>query len=59
VVLGGQRNLKPEGLKIEAEGRGRGGVLGEGRLAPPHQLGSGERCKLHSGAEIEFWHSLA
>ena len=37
-VLGGnsgtwatrRRSLKPEGLKIEAEGRGRGGVLGEG-----------------------------
>ena len=31
VVLGGQRSLKPEGLKIEAEGRGRGGV-GRGRV---------------------------
>ena len=36
VVLGGttsrqrRRCLKPEELKIEVEGRGRGGVLGEG-----------------------------
>jgi len=37
VVLGGttrRRSLKPEGPRIETECRGRGGVLGEGRLAP-------------------------
>ena len=27
-----RRSLRPEGPKIEAEGRGRGGVLGRGRL---------------------------
>ena len=45
MVLGGttrRRSLKPEEPKIEAEGRGRGRVLGEGsrRLAPP--LGEGQ-----------------
>jgi len=30
--------MRPEGPKIEAEGRERGGVLGEGR-SKPHQLG--------------------
>jgi len=37
----------PAGPKVEAEGRGGEGVLGEGRLASSHQLGGlGERCKL-------------
>ena len=40
-----RRSLRPEGLKIEAENRGRGGVLGEGRGSPPARR-SGERCKL-------------
>jgi len=40
VVLGGttrrqrRQSLRPEGPKIEAEGRGRGGVLGEGVASP-------------------------
>ena len=32
--------MRPEGPKIEAEGRERGGVLGEGQQAPPAR-GSG------------------
>ena len=37
-----RRSLRPEAPKIEAQGRGRGGVLGEGRLAPsPPAKGSG------------------
>ena len=48
MVLGGttrRRSLRPEVSKIEAEGRGRGEVLGEGARGAP--------------AEIEFWHILA
>jgi len=54
VVLGGttrrrrRQSLRPDGPKIEAEGRGRDGVLGEGaargRLAPsPPARGSGAK----------------
>ena len=30
--------MRPEGPKIEAEGRERGGVLGEGQKAPPARM---------------------
>ena len=69
VVLGGttrRRSLKPKEPKIEAEGRVRGRVLGEGLTAPPHQLGVwGSAVNSPSGVwdrapvEIEFWHILA
>ena len=36
--------MRPEGPKIEAEGRERGGVLGEGQLTALPSLG--ERCEL-------------
>ena len=58
------KTMRPEGPKVEAEGRDRGGVLGEGGGSPPARQ-SGERCKLPSGvwggapAEIEFWLILA
>jgi len=69
VVLGGttrRRSLKPEEPKIEAEGRGRGRVLGEGASRPsPPARGLGSAVNSLSGlwdgapAEIEFWHILA
>ena len=33
--------MRPERPKIEAEGRERGGIHGEGSKPPSHQLGAG------------------
>ena len=56
VVLGWgttrRRSLKPEGPKIEAEGRGRCGVLGEGAPSPPAK-GSGSAVSSPSGVWAE------
>jgi len=54
--LGGQRGAEVCGPKIEAYGRGRRGVLGEGAasaVSSPSGVWGG------APAEIEFWHILA
>jgi len=44
--------MRPKGPKIKAEGRERGGVLGEGQQAPPARgLGSAVSSTAGFGAE--------